>query len=177
MSFRKPRHCWSVALLLWQIWAARNDVIWNDVHHTSTKVHKHHSPPVVQHGQNRVQVWKKPNETWLKCNVDATFHERNHITSFLGLFYPGAGVVNSLPCTILGSATKRLKEKIAFNHLNSISRCLRSLTAAGYLEDRVHLHVNFAHFPLSNNSDIDLKLRNVGLQARWVEAWWPGSDD
>ncbi|AES70609.1 hypothetical protein MTR_3g060310 [Medicago truncatula] len=28
----------------------------------------------------------------------------------LGLFYPGGGVVDSLPCTILGSATKRLKE-------------------------------------------------------------------
>jgi len=59
-----------VHLLVWQIWAARNDVIWNDAHHTSTsigrttldawhqwqEVHKHHSPPVVQHGQNRVQV-------------------------------------------------------------------------------------------------------------------------
>ncbi|KEH27338.1 hypothetical protein MTR_5g005640 [Medicago truncatula] len=28
----------------------------------------------------------------------------------LSLFYPGGGVVDSLPCTILGSATKRLKE-------------------------------------------------------------------
>ncbi|AES64464.1 hypothetical protein MTR_2g025650 [Medicago truncatula] len=28
----------------------------------------------------------------------------------LGLFYPGGGVVDSLPCTILDSATKRLKE-------------------------------------------------------------------
>ena len=27
-----------VALLLWQIWAARNDVIWNDAHHTSTSI-------------------------------------------------------------------------------------------------------------------------------------------
>jgi len=26
------------------------------------------------------------------------------------LFYPGGGVVDSLPCTILGSVTKRLKE-------------------------------------------------------------------
>ncbi|AES69369.1 phytoene synthase [Medicago truncatula] len=28
----------------------------------------------------------------------------------LGLFYPGGSVVDSLSCTILGSATKRLKE-------------------------------------------------------------------
>jgi len=85
-----------VALLLWKIWAARNDFIWNDAHHTSTEigrtaldawqqwqeVHKHHSPSVVQHRQNRVQVWEKPNESWLKCNVGAAFHDRNHITSF-----------------------------------------------------------------------------------------------
>jgi hypothetical protein len=57
-----------VALLLWQIWAARNDVIWNDAHHTSTSigrtaldawqqwqdVHKQPSPLVVQHEQSRV---------------------------------------------------------------------------------------------------------------------------
>jgi len=30
------------------------------------------------------------------------------------LFYPGGGVVGSLPCTILGSATKRLKESVFY---------------------------------------------------------------
>ena len=58
-----------VALLLWQIWAALNDIIWNDAHHTSTSigratlnawqqrqdVHRHPSPLVVQHEQSRVQ--------------------------------------------------------------------------------------------------------------------------
>lgn len=29
-----------VALLLWQIWAARNDVILNDARHTSTSIGK-----------------------------------------------------------------------------------------------------------------------------------------
>ena len=88
MSVRKPQYCWSVALLLWQIWAARNDVIWNDAHHTSTsigrtaletwqqwqEVLKQPSPSAVQHRQNRVQgnnlVWEKPSEMWLKCIVD-----------------------------------------------------------------------------------------------------------
>ena len=28
-----------------------------------------------------MQVWEKPNESWLKCNVDAALH-CNHITSF-----------------------------------------------------------------------------------------------
>jgi len=27
-----------VALLLWQIWVARNDVIWNDAHQTSRSI-------------------------------------------------------------------------------------------------------------------------------------------
>ena len=90
-----------VALLLWQIWVARNDIIWNDAHHTSTsigraaldawlqwqEVHKHPSPMVVQHGHNWVQdnisVWEKPSEMWLKCNVDAAFHDCNHLTSFV----------------------------------------------------------------------------------------------
>jgi hypothetical protein len=58
-----------VALLLWRIWAARNDVIWNDAHHTSTsigrmaldarqqcqEVHKQPSLPILQHGHNRGQ--------------------------------------------------------------------------------------------------------------------------
>jgi hypothetical protein len=89
-----------VALLLWQIWVARNDAIWNDAHHTSTsigkttidawqqwqEVHQHPSPSVMQQEQNRAQgnisVWEKLRETWLKCNVDAAFHDRNHLTSF-----------------------------------------------------------------------------------------------
>jgi len=89
-----------VALLLWKIWAAPNDVIWNDAHHTSTsierttlnawqqwqEVHKHPSPAVVQHGKNRgqgnISVWEKPSEMWLKCNVDAVFHNRNHLKYF-----------------------------------------------------------------------------------------------
>ena len=65
-----------MALLLWKIWVARNDAIWNDAHHTSTsigrtaldayqqwlEVHKHPSLPNVQHGHNRVQdnnsIWR-----------------------------------------------------------------------------------------------------------------------
>lgn len=29
-----------------------------------------------------MQVWEKPNESWLKCNVDVAFHDSNHITYF-----------------------------------------------------------------------------------------------
>ena len=32
--------------------------------------------------QGNNSVWEKPSETWLKCNMDVAFHDRNHITSF-----------------------------------------------------------------------------------------------
>ncbi|KAK7349342.1 hypothetical protein VNO77_06641 [Canavalia gladiata] len=92
---------------------------------------------------------------------------------------------------------------LAYNRLGALSRCLRSLAAADYLGDRVHLHLHIDHFALDNASSVDTKLReshrileyvdgfdwkfgekvvhyrtgNVGLQAQWLEAWWPGSDD
>ncbi|KAK7294526.1 hypothetical protein RJT34_17415 [Clitoria ternatea] len=93
---------------------------------------------------------------------------------------------------------------LAFNRLDSLSRCLRSLVAADYLGDRVHLHIYIDHFPLDNHASsfVDQKLSesrrilefvdgfdwnfgekvvhfrtgNVGLQAQWLEAWWPSSD-
>ncbi|KAK9911557.1 hypothetical protein M0R45_035456 [Rubus argutus] len=96
---------------------------------------------------------------------------------------------------------------LAYNRLDSLSRCLRSLAAADYLSDRVHLHVHIDHFALGDAAapppdDVDRKLHesrrilefvdrfewkvgdkvvhyrtaNVGLQAQWLEAWWPSSD-
>ncbi|ESW06746.1 hypothetical protein PHAVU_010G072800 [Phaseolus vulgaris] len=91
---------------------------------------------------------------------------------------------------------------LAFNRLAALSRCLRSLAAADYLGDRVHLHLHIDHFAYDNASSVDPKLRearrilefvdafdwkfgekvvhyrtgNVGLQAQWLEAWWPTSD-
>ncbi|CAK7330719.1 unnamed protein product [Dovyalis caffra] len=93
---------------------------------------------------------------------------------------------------------------LAFNRLDSLSRCLNSLSAANYGGDTVHLHIHIDHFALVNESTnvIDQKLEesrkilnfidgfdwkfgnkvvhyrtnNVGLQAQWLEAWWPSSD-
>ncbi|KAM6595968.1 hypothetical protein CsatA_006492 [Cannabis sativa] len=93
---------------------------------------------------------------------------------------------------------------LAYNRLDSLARCLRSLAAADYLSDRVHLHVYIDHFAFVNGStDVDRMLedshrilefadgfswkfgeklvhyrtQNAGLQAQWLEAWWPESDD
>ncbi|PPD75365.1 hypothetical protein GOBAR_DD27704 [Gossypium barbadense] len=103
------------------------------------------------------------------------------------------------------SSTFSLTIKVlTFNRLNSLTRCLTSLSKAHYHPDHpVHLHIFVDHFPNQTQSNIDLKLQeslgilrfvdgfqwkwgqkvvhyrttNVGLQAQWLEAWWPTSDD
>ncbi|KAG6605951.1 hypothetical protein SDJN03_03268, partial [Cucurbita argyrosperma subsp. sororia] len=89
---------------------------------------------------------------------------------------------------------------LAYNRLDSVSRCLRSIANADYLADRVHLHVYIDHFP-HDDAHINLneshrilqfvdklvwnfgeklihyRTGNVGLQAQWLEAWWPSSDN
>ncbi|KAI3919370.1 hypothetical protein MKW92_046506 [Papaver armeniacum] len=93
---------------------------------------------------------------------------------------------------------------LAFDRFDSISRCLRSLANADYVDNRVNLHVYIDHFKEANHSsNLDEKLEeshrildfvdkfvwkygekfvhfrtgNVGLQAQWLESWWPSSDD
>ncbi|PIA53855.1 hypothetical protein AQUCO_00900444v1 [Aquilegia coerulea] len=96
---------------------------------------------------------------------------------------------------------------LAFDRLHSITRCLRSLANADYGNDRVNLHVYIDHFKeidfVNGSVILDQKLQestrildfvdgfswkfgdkfvhyrtgNVGLQAQWLEAWWPSSDD
>ncbi|KAL2941340.1 tRNA uridine 5-carboxymethylaminomethyl modification enzyme MnmG [Bienertia sinuspersici] len=91
---------------------------------------------------------------------------------------------------------------LAFDRLPSLSRCLNSLSSAQYFGDTVNLHIFIDHFQ-NTSSDLDQKLENshkildfadgfkwdfgqklvhyrtvnVGLQAQWLEAWWPSSDD
>ncbi|XP_043692823.1 uncharacterized protein LOC122643246 [Telopea speciosissima] len=96
---------------------------------------------------------------------------------------------------------------LAFDRFDSLSRCLRSLANADYGHDKVHLHVFIDHFKevdLRNGSEVlskkleessrildfvdgfswrfgekfvHYRTGNVGLQAQWLEAWWPSSDD
>ncbi|RWW58442.1 hypothetical protein BHE74_00034693 [Ensete ventricosum] len=95
---------------------------------------------------------------------------------------------------------------LTFDRIDSLRRCLRSLAVADYTGDRVHLHVLVDHFRSLNSSSgaiLDRKLEesrrildlvdrlrwphgdkivhyrtaNAGLQAQWLEAWWPSSND
>ncbi|RAL38991.1 hypothetical protein DM860_014817 [Cuscuta australis] len=94
---------------------------------------------------------------------------------------------------------------LTYNRLSSLTRCLSSLAAAHYDGHAVHLHIFIDHFPVPPNGSlyIDQNLNsskgildfvdgfawelgskvvlyrtsNAGLQAQWLEAWWPSSDD
>ncbi|KAL9248314.1 hypothetical protein vseg_021651 [Gypsophila vaccaria] len=93
---------------------------------------------------------------------------------------------------------------LAFDRLTSLTRCLRALSSARYSGDTVHLHIYLDHFRNSSFGDdvgpkvesfrkilefvdgfewahglkmVHYRSVNVGLQAQWIEAWWPTSDD
>ncbi|XP_010261054.1 PREDICTED: uncharacterized protein LOC104599977 [Nelumbo nucifera] len=127
---------------------------------------------------------------------------------------------NSNPTTLFPASLNHLRNStlvspnfsftikvLAFDRINSLSRCLHSLANADYGDDRVNLHVFIDHFKEidsgERSADLDKKLDeshrmlnfvdgfswkfgekllhyrtgNVGLQAQWLEAWWPCSDD
>lgn len=95
---------------------------------------------------------------------------------------------------------------LTFNRLSSLSRCLNSLSRAHYdTHDKVHIHIYIDHFlqdSPTGPADLDQRLNiskqildfvdgfdwrfgeklvhyrtaNAGLQAQWLEAWWPASD-
>ncbi|KAK9068138.1 hypothetical protein SSX86_012249 [Deinandra increscens subsp. villosa] len=94
---------------------------------------------------------------------------------------------------------------LTYDRLPSLSRCLQSLSAAHYDEQKVNIHIFVDHFRVLDQKDeyLDQKLNesrrildfvdgfewrfgekmvhyrtaNVGLQAQWLEAWWPANDD
>ncbi|CAK9155008.1 unnamed protein product, partial [Ilex paraguariensis] len=94
---------------------------------------------------------------------------------------------------------------LTFDRLASLSRCLHSLSNAHYDNNKVNLHIFIDHFKVLENGSVNLdeklnesrrilnfvdgfswkygeklvhyRTSNVGLQAQWLEAWWPSSDD
>lgn len=92
---------------------------------------------------------------------------------------------------------------LTFDRLASLRRCLHSLAAADYSGDRADLHIFVDHLPVNASGLVERNLEeshrilefidgfgwrhgekfvhyrtgNAGLQAQWLEAWWPASDD
>ncbi|KAH9316116.1 hypothetical protein KI387_024743, partial [Taxus chinensis] len=140
--------------------------------------------------------------------------------SELHLFFPQKGNPNGSHRTLVHSKPEasrdllsdnfRLVIKVlAYDRLESVTRCLESLASADYYNDRVKLHIFVDHFRIEEQGtsagpmEIDSKLmnahqilqyvddfdwehgekeihyrtHNAGLQAQWLEAWWPSSDD
>uniref|UniRef100_A0ACD5W0S1 Uncharacterized protein n=1 Tax=Avena sativa TaxID=4498 RepID=A0ACD5W0S1_AVESA len=111
--------------------------------------------------------------------------------------------VHLLPATGPAPDPRRfslLIKLLAYDRPAPLLRCLRSLAAADYEGDRVALHVLLDHRPLNSSAPLlgvsheilhavdtfrwphgekrlHYRAVNAGLQAQWIEAWWPGSDD
>ncbi|KAL3850190.1 hypothetical protein ACJIZ3_012072 [Penstemon smallii] len=113
---------------------------------------------------------------------------------------------NSIPFPITNHKFTFIIKLLTYNRLSSLSRCLNSLSNAHYPEtDTVHIHIFIDHFVQdSQNRSLDLDQRlnlskqildfvdgfdwkfgeklvhyrtsNAGLQAQWLESWWPASD-
>lgn len=68
-----------VAILLWQLWVARNDVVWNWEVSADQLAAMETCPRDEQSGEEcssplPAQIrWEKPYHGWLKCNVDIAF--------------------------------------------------------------------------------------------------------
>jgi len=67
----------------------------------------------------------KPRETWLKCNVDAAFHDRNHLTSLVccvrdsrGQFIRAQTKWQQTNLTILEGETVTILDAIHFADVN-----------------------------------------------------------
>nr|XP_043628828.1 uncharacterized protein LOC122600215 isoform X1 [Erigeron canadensis] len=118
--------------------------------------------------------------------------------------YPSTPIIPNFKKLEKSSTDFTLTIKIlTYDRLASLSRCLRSLSAAQYDQNVVNLHIYIDHFKFSEKDEnLDKKLNdskrildfvdgfewkfgekmvhyrtgNVGLQAQWLEAWWPVSD-
>ncbi|XP_058107394.1 uncharacterized protein LOC131250982 [Magnolia sinica] len=127
---------------------------------------------------------------------------QSHISNFSP---PNHHISNSTPRN--SQIPTLIIKLLAFDRLASLSRCLRSVAAADYASDRVHLHIFVDHFkpldPSAGPDEVGRKIAesrailafvdafvwkfgekvvhyrtgNVGLQAQWLEAWWPASDE
>jgi hypothetical protein len=84
-----------VATLMWHIWQSRNDVVWNNTQFSPTQIglqsfntwqawyaanySQSHNHQAAQNINNT--RWRRPNEGWLKINVDAAFFRDQRKTS------------------------------------------------------------------------------------------------
>jgi hypothetical protein len=123
------------------------------------------------------------------------FHRSSHSTAPL-LHTAGSGSGPSSDPRRFSLLIKLL----AYDRPAAFRRCLRSLAAADYDGDRVALHVLLDHRPPNSSLSplaasheildfvdafpwphgekrVHYRAANAGLQAQWIEAWWPGSDD
>jgi len=123
-----------VAILLWQLWAARNDVVWNSSRDTPLGIGRlalsNWQQWKLAQEMNRpgrsatpplpTQIrWEKSNHGWLKCNVDIAFHSSEGISTTdccfrnaEGVFVAGYSTWKSTHITVLEGEAIALQEAI-----------------------------------------------------------------
>jgi ribonuclease HI len=83
------------ALMIWLLWNNRNQWLWNNEKRTATQlgvqalhmweewfaVQRFHDSTRVEEQVQHAQQWLPPRHGWIKCNVDAGFHNDGRITS------------------------------------------------------------------------------------------------
>jgi ribonuclease HI len=84
-----------VALMIWLLWNNRNQWLWNNEKRKATQlgvqalhmweewfaVQRFHDSTRVEEQVQHAQQWLPPRHGWIKCNVDAGFHNDGRITS------------------------------------------------------------------------------------------------
>ncbi|AES90844.2 hypothetical protein MTR_4g098780 [Medicago truncatula] len=81
-----------IAVLLWQLWATRNDVVWNSSRDTPLEIGRLALSNWQQWKFTQEIRWEKPANGWLKCNVDVAFNSSIGISTTCCCFRNAEGV-------------------------------------------------------------------------------------
>jgi len=123
--------------------------------------------------QGNNSVWENPDETWLKCNVDTAFHERNHITTFVscirnsrGQFIRAQTKWQQTNMTVLEGEAVALLEALHFADANrwdqvvfefDSSTLVQALSSPGYGDSEFYAIVSIIIYQLYLHSNFEMK--------------------
>jgi len=132
--------------------------------------------------QGNNSIWEKLRETWLKCNVDVTFHECNHLTSFAccvrdshGKFILAQTKWQRANMTVLEGEAVALLDAIHFANVNRWNRIVfesdsatlvQALSSPGHGDSEFYAIVSSIIFQLSLHSNFEVRF--VRRQANMV---------
>jgi len=120
--------------------------------------------------QGNNSIWEKLCETWLKCNMEAAFHDHNHITSFAccvrdlcGQFILAQTKLQRANLIVLEGETVALLDAIHFADVNRWDRVVfesdsATLSSSGHGDSEFYAIVSSIIYQLSLHSNFEVKL-------------------